>query len=351
MKYNKFVSFILLSVIIFSLSSCSSLDKKNQLDKNENENNIITEVAGEKITVSELKFIFGHIRSILEEDANLLGADKEQIKEHWESDVEGNRREDVVKRESLEDLIEMKILVSKAKEENIQLDELDNGEIDQLLEQYIEANGGEDLAKIKLQNNFGMSLEDYRKINEELVLSAKYKKEAVKKIEIDIEDIKKYYDDNIDEVEMVTIKYILILTETYLDEEPMTEDEIAEKRKLAEDVLDMAENGEDFDALSEEYNEDPESRLYGNKLTFSRENAREDLKEWAFSADVGELTMFEVPAGFMVLKLSEKHGFEFASEGIKKFLQQLEFEENLAEWKKQDFEINEELLDSLNMLE
>ena len=82
MKYNKFVSFILLSVIIFSLSSCSSLDKKNQLDKNENENNIITEVAGEKITVSELKFIFGHIRSILEEDANLLGADKEQIKEN-----------------------------------------------------------------------------------------------------------------------------------------------------------------------------------------------------------------------------------------------------------------------------
>ena len=28
---------------------------------------------------------------------------------------------------------------------------------------------------------------------------------------------------------MVTIKYILILTETYLDEEPMTEEEIAKK--------------------------------------------------------------------------------------------------------------------------
>ena len=324
MKHSKFISFILLSVIIFSLSSCSDSDNNSEGDKNQhlngvNENSIVAEVADEKITASELKFVFSHIRNVLEQDANLVGADKGQIKEFWESDVEGEKREDVVKRECLEDLIEIKILVSKAKEENVQLDELDNAEIDELLRQYIETNGGEHLAEITLQNSFGMTLEDYRKINEEFVLSSKYKKEATKKIEIDMEDLKKYYNDNIDEVEMVTIKYILILTETYLDEEPMTEEEIAKKRELAEDVLSMAKNGEDFDTLSEEYNEDPESRLYGNELTFSRKNAREDLKEWAFSADVGDLTLLEVPAGFMLLKVSEKHGFEFALEGIKQF--------------------------------
>lgn len=356
MKHSKFISFILLSVIIFSLSSCSDSDNNSEGDKNQhlngvNENSIVAEVADEKITASELKFVFSHIRNVLEQDANLVGADKGQIKEFWESDVEGEKREDVVKRECLEDLIEIKILVSKAKEENVQLDELDNGEIDELLRQYIETNGGEHLAEITLQNSFGMTLEDYRKINEEFVLSSKYKKEATKKIEIDMEDLKKYYNDNIDEVEMVTIKYILILTETYLDEEPMTEEEIAKKRELAEDVLSMAKNGEDFDTLSEEYNEDPESRLYGNELTFSRKNAREDLKEWAFSADVGDLTLLEVPAGFMLLKVSEKHGFEFALEGIKQFLQQQEFEKNLEQWKREDFTINQELMDSLDMLE
>jgi foldase protein PrsA len=356
MKHSKFISFILLSVIIFSLSSCSDSDNNSEGDKNQhlngvNENSIVAEVADEKITASELKFVFSHIRNVLEQDANLVGADKGQIKEFWESDVEGEKREDVVKRECLEDLIEIKILVSKAKEENVQLDELDNAEIDELLRQYIETNGGEHLAEITLQNSFGMTLEDYRKINEEFVLSSKYKKEATKKIEIDMEDLKKYYNDNIDEVEMVTIKYILILTETYLDEEPMTEEEIAKKRELAEDVLSMAKNGEDFDTLSEEYNEDPESRLYGNELTFSRKNAREDLKEWAFSADVGDLTLLEVPAGFMLLKVSEKHGFEFALEGIKQFLQQQEFEKNLEQWKREDFTINQELMDSLDMLE
>lgn len=356
MKHSKFISFILLSVIIFSLSSCSDSDNNSEGDKNQhlngvNENSIVVEVADEKITASELKFVFSHIRNVLEQDANLVGADKGQIKEFWESDVEGEKREDVVKRECLEDLIEIKILVSKAKEENVQLDELDNAEIDELLRQYIETNGGEHLAEITLQNSFGMTLEDYRKINEEFVLSSKYKKEATKKIEIDMEDLKKYYNDNIDEVEMVTIKYILILTETYLDEEPMTEEEIAKKRELAEDVLSMAKNGEDFDTLSEEYNEDPESRLYGNELTFSRKNAREDLKEWAFSADVGDLTLLEVPAGFMLLKVSEKHGFEFALEGIKQFLQQQEFEKNLEQWKREDFTINQELMDSLDMLE
>lgn len=349
MRYSKFVSFILSSVIIISLSSCLNSDK----EKNERTDveSIVAEVAGEKITVSELKFVFGHIRNVWEEDVNLDRTDQEQVKEFWEEDFEGENREDIIKRESLQDLIEMKILISKAKEENIRLDEEDNNEIDELLKQYIETNGGEELAEVKLQKNFGMSLEDYRKINEELVLSAKYKNEAAEKIEIDPKDIEKYYNDNIDEVEMVTIKYILILTEVYPDEEPMTEEEIAEKRKLAEDILTRAGNGEDFDALSEGYNEDPESRLYGNKLTFSRKNAREDLKEWAFSASPGELTMLEVPSGFMILKFSEKHGFEFASEGIKQFLQQEEFEKRFEQWKTEDITINQELIDSLNMLE
>lgn len=351
MKYSKFISFILLTVITFSLVSCSNKKTDGDENKKVDENNIIAEVAGEKITVPELRFVFNHIRNVWEEDANVDRTDKKQVKEFWETEFEGKKREDVIKKESLEDLIEMKILISKAKEENIQLDEEDNEEIDELLRQYIETNGGEHLAEIILNTNFGMSLEDYRKINEELVLSAKYKKEAVKNIEIPLEDIEKYYNENIDEVEMVTIKYILILTETYPDEDPLTEEEIEEKRKLAENVLNMAQNGEDFDALSQEYNEDPEVKLYGNKLTFSRKNAREDLKEWAFSASVGELTMLEVPAGFMILKLSEKHGFDFASEGIKYVLQQEEFEKRLKQWKEEDFTINQELIDSLNMIE
>ena len=194
LKHSKFIRFILLSVIIFSLSSCSDSDNNSEGDKNQhlngvNENSIVAEVADEKITASELKFVFSHIRNVLEQDANLVGADKGQIKEFWESDVEGEKREDVVKRECLEDLIEIKILVSKAKEENVQLDELDNAEIDELLRQYIETNGGEHLAEITLQNSFGMTLEDYRKINEEFVLSSKYKKKPLK-IEIDMEDLK-----------------------------------------------------------------------------------------------------------------------------------------------------------------
>ena len=53
----------------------------------------------------------------------------------------------------------------------------------------------------------------------------------------------------------------------------------------------------------------------------------------------------------MLLKVSEKHGFEFALEGIKQFLQQQEFEKNLEQWKREDFTINQELMDSLDMLE
>lgn len=356
MKNIKFISFILLSVIILSLSSCSVLDNKDKADKGEMNkdeyiytDNIIAEIEGEKITKSELKFIFDHIRNTLEENANLLQADTEQIKTFWETEIEGEQRVDVVKRESLEDLIEVKLLVSKAKEDNVQLDETDNAEIDELMELYIETNGGEDLAEINLQKSFGMSLEEYKKINKELVLSSKYKNQAYIKFEIAQEDIKKYYEDSIDSLEMVSMKYILILTETYEDEEPMTDDEIADKRKIAEEVLDMAENGEDFDVLTEEYTEDPEYRLYGNELTFSRENVRDDLKEWAFSEEVGKLTILEVPAGFMVLKIIEKHDFEYVAEEIKQTLQKQEFEKKLEQWKEQDFIINQELIDSIDM--
>ena len=81
MKHSKFISFILLSVIIFSLSSCSDSDNNSEGDKNQhlngvNENSIVAKVADEKITASELKFVFSHIRNVLEQDANLVGADK-----------------------------------------------------------------------------------------------------------------------------------------------------------------------------------------------------------------------------------------------------------------------------------
>ncbi|MDQ2084852.1 peptidylprolyl isomerase [Herbivorax sp. ANBcel31] len=355
MKCRKFISFILLSFIIFSLSSCFVSDGNEVNDENghavEDYDSFVAEVEGEKITESELRFILGHMKDISEESSNLSGADDEQIKMFWEEEIDGEKRKDIVKRASLDDLIEVKLLVSRAKEENVQLDELDNIEIDELMWQYIQTNGGEELAEIKLQKDFGMNLDEYEKINEELILSAKYKDEAAKNIEIDEEDIRKYYDDNIDRVEMVSIKYILFLTETHEYDDPMTEEEIEEKKELAKEVLSMAEAGEDFDSLTEEYTEDPEYQLYGNEYTFSRNSASEDLKEWSFSSDEGELTMLEVPAGFMVLKLNERHGFEYVKEGIKQTLQKQEFENNLKQWKKQDFAINQEVLDSISILD
>ena len=100
----------------------------------------------------------------------------------------------------------------------------------------------------------------------------------------------------------VTVKHILVK----FDEENLTDESKAETKKLAEEVLLKAKNGEDFDALIAEYNEDP--GMDDDGYTFANDGTMvQSFADASFALKTGEISdLVETPYGYHIIKRIEK---------------------------------------------
>ncbi len=117
------------------------------------------------------------------------------------------------------------------------------------------------------------------------------------------EDIKKQTLDYYNENGYMRAKHVLIQFPSNDDGSDLTDEQKAETRKKAEEVLEKAKNGEDFDKLIEEYNEDPGMSTYTTGYYFGAgemveefENATKALEENGISEIV------ETSYGYHIIK-------------------------------------------------
>ena len=117
------------------------------------------------------------------------------------------------------------------------------------------------------------------------------------------EDIKKQTLDYYNENGYMRAKHVLIKFPTNDDGSEVTEEQKAEAKKKAEEVLEKAKNGEDFDKLIEEYNEDPGMSTYNVGYYFGEgemvepfENATKALEENGISE------LVETTYGYHIIK-------------------------------------------------
>ena len=113
------------------------------------------------------------------------------------------------------------------------------------------------------------------------------------------EDIKKQTLDYYNENGYMRAKHVLIQFPTNDDGSEVTEEQKAETKKKAEEVLEKAKNGEDFDKLIEEYNEDPGMSTYTageGEMVEPFENATKALEENGISE------LVETTYGYHIIK-------------------------------------------------
>jgi parvulin-like peptidyl-prolyl isomerase len=82
-------------------------------------------------------------------------------------------------------------------------------------------------------------------------------------------EIQKFYDDHpqeFEEPEMVHVRHILFMTIDPQTREPLADDVVAAKLKLANDVLAKAKGGADFGKLAEQYSDDTTTKESGGDL-------------------------------------------------------------------------------------
>jgi foldase protein PrsA len=127
--------------------------------------------------------------------------------------------------------------------------------------------------------------------------------------------IKKFYDDeenatNFTVQERVHVAQILISELDPATQQTLPPAQRREKEKLARDIRDRAEKGEDFAALAKQYSDDKSTREEGGEVSFARHSMPftfEGFEAACFSLRTNQISdLVESPAGYHIIKLLEK---------------------------------------------
>ena len=125
------------------------------------------------------------------------------------------------------------------------------------------------------------------------------------------DEIKNYYDTNKEEFKYdgVKAKHILIST---LDENgnPLSDDKKAELKKVVDDIYNQIKKGADFDALMNEFSEDPGIAAYPDGYVFTKGEMVPEFEDAAFALSVGQVSEPVLSTyGYHIIKLIDKYEY------------------------------------------
>ncbi len=254
------------------------------------------------------------------------------------------------KQKALDDAIEKckpyHIYRTEAKAEKVELSKDDKKAIAERAGKMKE-NYGEYMNELQLKAG-GLTPKVYEDITEmsqySVNLYDKFKSEYGEPSE---DVIKKYYKDN-----YVRAKNILVLTVDTETNEAVSDDKKQEALRKIMEVKTKLDNGEDFENLINEYNEDPGYDKYPDGYTFTKDDSYDkNFIETAFSLGEGQVSdIVETQYGYMIIKrdilLDEYMSSEAISEKIVKNAFQEKLDKLCAD---ADIRLNKSVYDSIDV--
>jgi parvulin-like peptidyl-prolyl isomerase len=109
--------------------------------------------------------------------------------------------------------------------------------------------------------------------------------------------------------EMVTVRYLILMTIDPVTHAPLAADKQQTKRKQIDDLLKRIRGGADFAALAKQYSEDPNSKESNNEMTLVRGNPGipPEVEAAAFSLTNNQVSdVIPTPVGYGLVKLLDK---------------------------------------------
>lgn len=217
-------------------------------------------------------------------------------------------RMEELRRQTLNELITQKVLLVKAKEDSI---EVNDRQIDALLEEQIGRMVRQLGSERRVEEYFGSSLKqirrEFRPEVEERLMVQRLRERKDFEVQItrrEVEEFYRTYRDSLPEVKRaVRISHILMSVQP----NPNAAEGAREK---AEALLARLRKGEDFATLARNHSEDPGSAKNGGDLgTLERGDLVREFEEVAFALEPGEISgAVRTQFGFHIIQLIEKTG-------------------------------------------
>ena len=203
-------------------------------------------------------------------------------------------------------MAEKRLLVEKAEKVGITVPQ---DSLDIILQNYYTQAGGEEKF---FERNAQMGLsKDYfiNDVKESLMIKYLLEEEIYKEIEPTEQELLDEYNKD----KTATVRHILLLTDGKTDEEK------AEIKKNAEDILAKARAGEDFAELAKQYSEDPGSKENGGLYEdFGRGRMVKEFEDASFNLPIDSISeLVETRYGFHIIKIVERKKEEKPFEEVK----------------------------------
>jgi len=246
-KKRIFAGLMALMLCVMALSACGTKTEEaatGNVDVNDSAA-VVATVNGVDITLDEFGFFVIQAATIETYRNNSeFGGDFSLV--DWEAKTENGKtlKETVVDR-AVSEAVNYVLLSLYAEENGMGVTEEDTEQIDSTMEQFV-AENSEDMFKKSLAAMGIMTADGYKKMSKLMVGASKFETEFNGDKSKFIEDEKMFqsYADK----DHVSVQHILILNDSEKHENP---------EAVINDVLKRAKDGEDFQALMEEFNEDP----------------------------------------------------------------------------------------------
>ncbi len=187
----------------------------------------------------------------------------------------------VIDEQILEQLIENKILNSQAIRYRVNVEKKD---IDESINNIVVQNGGQDKVEKVLEDLYGLSLKDFRRLVRVQILRDKINDKVIAR---------------------VGARHILIRFG-----DGATEDQIEAARVKTSGILTEIQNGLDFGEAAKKYSEDTGSAADGGLLQpFAQGEMVQEFSDTAFKTNVGEISQpVKTEFGWHIIKVESKTG-------------------------------------------
>lgn len=349
-----------------------------------------------KIPKTIFKFFLGSMKSQQENYYAQMGMDPATLEEYWTKPLkEGDPTPyETLKTDSIKSVEDFYTLLKVAEDQKIkvlpeeqlainkQIDDqvvamnVEGGTVDGVTTEPV--NGEEAFVK-----EMNVTPAEMKAISAIVLKVQTYQKKVLEESKPTKDEIKTYYDANIDKYEQVTIQHILIdqgkqktleertaieamtpeeqtalMEKEAKEAEALTEEDktkLSEAAKvIAEDVLAQVKAGGDMKELAAKYSIDGGSKDNSGEYTFGKGEMVPEFDKWSFEAKDGDTGIVKTQYGYHVVKFIKKENKQLkdVEAEIEKLLQDQKSEETITkvlEDNKLEWVVDEEMLKSITL--
>lgn len=341
---KKFIKITAALCVTALLTGCSLIgDSDKAVEKKEKENSVVT-VNGTHLSKERFNYYFYNEQDEILQSAGITNS-ADIAEDFWSQKTDGKTNLAIAKENALAAAIDDVLKYQKAVEEGIKLTTSEKQMIDSQMGQMKQST--EMMSQLE---QIGVDTDTYEQLFKESLyiqkLIAKYVDDG--KIKLDEAQVNADFENT-----YVKAQHILFMTTDSTTGAALSEDEIAKKKTLANDVLAKIRAGEDFETLMNEYCEDPGIASAPDGYVFTTGQMVQEFEDAAYALKVNQVSdIVETSYGYHIIK---RVPFNMEGEQEQQYMEQIEYnyampemDKLTKEWKAEaDIETNKEVLESL----